>query len=187
MQQPETRRSCLTTGGEKALLREDMHNILCKLNDTTKICTSGFPHISRTDQSETLNYSSNSRLLTSRNPKRTATHHHALRHRQLSQPPSLAMASRLAPLFFRSALRSTCRAARPQIRALSVTAVRPSDTLQVVSRSPSACPSTSSSYPSDRHVNCICDVDQTAALGGGRLRDICFAKGSMQHAKTQQC
>ncbi|CAI0641371.1 unnamed protein product [Colletotrichum noveboracense] len=46
------------------------------------------------------------------------------------------MASRLAPLFFRSALRSTCRAARPQIRALSVTAVRPSDTLQVHRDSP---------------------------------------------------
>ncbi|KAF6833903.1 NADH-ubiquinone oxidoreductase 24 kDa subunit, mitochondrial [Colletotrichum musicola] len=41
------------------------------------------------------------------------------------------MASRLTPLLFRSALRSTCRVARPQIRALSVTAVRPSDTLQV--------------------------------------------------------
>ncbi|KAF6816255.1 NADH-ubiquinone oxidoreductase 24 kDa subunit, mitochondrial [Colletotrichum sojae] len=41
------------------------------------------------------------------------------------------MASRLTPLLFRSALRTTCRVARPQIRALSVTAVRPSDTLQV--------------------------------------------------------
>ncbi|EXF82585.1 NADH:ubiquinone oxidoreductase 24 [Colletotrichum fioriniae] len=42
------------------------------------------------------------------------------------------MASRLSPLLFRSALRSaTCRAARPQFRAFSLTAVRPSDTLQV--------------------------------------------------------
>ncbi|KAK1543447.1 NADH-ubiquinone oxidoreductase 24 kDa subunit [Colletotrichum paranaense] len=43
------------------------------------------------------------------------------------------MASRLSPLLFRSALRSaTCRAARPQFRAFSLTAVRPSDTLQVI-------------------------------------------------------
>ncbi|GJC98399.1 NADH-ubiquinone oxidoreductase 24 kDa subunit [Colletotrichum higginsianum] len=47
------------------------------------------------------------------------------------------MASRLSPLLFRSALRSaTCRAARPQFRAFSLTAVRPSDTLQVHRDSP---------------------------------------------------
>ncbi|KAK2065186.1 respiratory-chain NADH dehydrogenase 24 kDa subunit [Colletotrichum caudatum] len=47
------------------------------------------------------------------------------------------MASRLSPLLFRSALRSaTCRAARPQFRAFSLTAIRPSDTLQVHRDSP---------------------------------------------------
>ncbi|CRK28522.1 NADH-ubiquinone oxidoreductase 24 kDa subunit like protein [Verticillium longisporum] len=41
------------------------------------------------------------------------------------------MASKLTPFLFRTAARSTCRIARPQIRAISTSTVRPSSTLQV--------------------------------------------------------
>ncbi|EON99294.1 putative nadh-ubiquinone oxidoreductase 24 kda subunit protein [Phaeoacremonium minimum UCRPA7] len=46
------------------------------------------------------------------------------------------MASKLTPFLFRTAVRSACRASRPQIRALSVSARRPSDTLAVHRNTP---------------------------------------------------
>lgn len=48
----------------------------------------------------------------------------------------LTMASKLNPFLLRSGVRCASRAAaaRPQIRAFSITASRPSDTLQVVSK-----------------------------------------------------
>ena len=46
--------------------------------------------------------------------------------------PQPTMASKIAPLVFRTAARSARRAARPQTRALSVTTSRPSDSLMVV-------------------------------------------------------
>lgn len=47
----------------------------------------------------------------------------------------LTMASKITPFLLRSGARCASRVARPQIRAFSITASRPSDTLQVVSQS----------------------------------------------------
>lgn len=44
------------------------------------------------------------------------------------------MASKITPFLLRSGVRCASRVARPQIRAFSITASRPSDTLQVVSK-----------------------------------------------------
>ncbi|KAK1771200.1 thioredoxin-like [2Fe-2S] ferredoxin-domain-containing protein [Phialemonium atrogriseum] len=46
------------------------------------------------------------------------------------------MASKLCPLFFRTAVRSGCRVSRPQIRNFSLTARRPSETLSVHRNTP---------------------------------------------------
>lgn len=47
------------------------------------------------------------------------------------------MASKITPFLLRSGARCASRVARPQIRAFSITATRPSDTLQVVSQATS--------------------------------------------------
>lgn len=49
---------------------------------------------------------------------------------------TFTMASKITPFLFRSAVRTASRATLRQTRAFSVTARRPSDTLQVVSQTP---------------------------------------------------
>lgn len=49
---------------------------------------------------------------------------------------SKTMASKITPFLLRSGVRCAARVARPQARAFSITASRPSDTLQVVKSSP---------------------------------------------------
>ena len=64
------------------------------------------------------------------------------RHREVEQqslqlkqpfPPHNAMKGAISPLVFRTAVRSACRVPRPQIRTISASPRRRSDTLQVVS------------------------------------------------------
>ena len=71
-------------------------------------------------------------------PAKLSPTQHALNRRRPQLP---TMASRLTPFLLRSAARSVPRIARPQARAFTQSACRPSDTLQVVTFPP---PDTSS-------------------------------------------
>ena len=69
-----------------------------------------------------------------------ATTHPQLQYQYQAEPLIIAitsnMASKLTPFLFRAAVRPAARTTRQQCRALSITACRRSDTLQVVRPSP---------------------------------------------------